>query len=68
MYHLWFLESQRVLPQLRPYLPRHHLHHRSQHRLTVSQYRKTEMLTLQYPKGMEVWMSSYGETRCTILQ
>ena len=50
MYHLWFLESQLVLPQLRLHLPRHHLHHRSQHRPTVIQYRKTEML----PKGIQV--------------
>ena len=50
MYHLWFLESQRVLPQLRLHLPRHHLHHRSQHRPTVIQYWKTKMLRLQYPK------------------
>ena len=33
MYHLWFLEYRRVHPQLRLHLPRHHLHHRSQHRL-----------------------------------
>ena len=64
MYHSWFLQPQRVLPQLRLHLPRHHLHHRSQHRPTVIQYRQTEMLRLQYPKGMEVWMRSYGETRC----
>ena len=34
MYHSWFLEFQRVLPQQGLHLPRHHLHHRSQHRLT----------------------------------
>ena len=28
MYHLWFLESQRVLPQLRLHQLLHHLHHR----------------------------------------
>ena len=28
MYHLWFLGPQRVLPQLRLHLLRHHLHHR----------------------------------------
>ena len=67
MYHLWFLESQRV-PQLRPHLLRHHLHHRSLHQITEIQHQKTEMLKLQYRKGMEVWMSSYFETRCTILQ
>ena len=40
MCHFWFLVYQRVLPQLRIYLFRHHLHHRSQHRSTVIQYRK----------------------------
>ena len=68
MYHLWFLESQRVLPQLGLHLPRHHLHHRSQHRLTVIQFRKTEMLKLQCQKGIEVWMESFGETSCMIPQ
>ena len=38
MYHSWFLFYQRLLPQLRLHLPRHHLHHRSQHRKTVIQY------------------------------
>ena len=55
MYHLWFLEYQRVLPQPRLHLPRHHLHHhKNQHRLTEIQYRKTEMLKLQYQKEVEV--------------
>ena len=56
MYHLWFLEYQRVLPQLRLHLPRHHLHHRSQHRLTKIQYRKTEVWKVQYQKEVEVRM------------
>ena len=56
MYHLWFLESQRVLPQQRLHLPRHHLHLKSQHRLTVI-HRKTEMLRLQYPEGIERGMN-----------
>ena len=49
-YHLWFLVYQRVLPQLRLHLPCHHLHHKSQHQKTEIQYRKTEMLKLQYKK------------------
>ena len=68
VYHVWFLKYQRVLPQLRLHLPRHHLHRRSQHRKTVIQYQKTEMLKLRYPKGMEVWMRSFGWNRCMILQ
>ena len=68
MYHVWFLEYKRVLPQPRLHLPRHHLHHRSQHRPTVIQYRRTEMWRLQYSKGEEVWMRSYGETLCMIPQ
>ena len=49
-----FLIYQRVLPQLHHHVSRHHLHHRSHHRPTVIRYRKTEMLRLQYPKGIEV--------------
>ena len=64
MYHLWFLEYQRVLPQLRVHLSRHHLHHRSQHRLTEIQYQITEVWKLQYHKEVEVRMKSFGETRC----
>ena len=65
MYHLWFLESQRVLTQLHFHLPRHHLHHRCQHRPTVIQYRKTEMLRIQYPKGIEVWIACFYRNRKT---
>ena len=54
MYHLWFLEYQRVLPQLRLHLPHYHLHHRSHHQLTEIQCRKTEMSRLQYTNGIEV--------------
>ena len=50
LYHLWFLEFQRVLPQLRLQLSRRHRHHRSQHRLTEIQYRRTEVWKLQYQK------------------
>ena len=64
MYYLWFLEYQRVHPQLRFHLPRHHLHHRSQHRLTEIQYRRTEVSKLQYQKEVEVRTKSFGETRC----
>ena len=63
MYHVWFLEYQRVLPQLRLHLPRHHLHHRSQHRLTEIQYRRTEVWKLEYQKEVGVRMKSFGETR-----
>ena len=42
MYPLWFLESQRVLPQLRFHLPLHHPHQWSQNRPTVIQYRETD--------------------------
>ena len=37
MYHLWFLEYQRVLPQLHLHVFLHQLHNRSQHRLTEIQ-------------------------------
>ena len=47
MFHLWFLAYQQVFPQLHLHLPHHHHHHMSQHRPTVIQYRKTEMLRLQ---------------------
>ena len=63
LHHLWFLEYQRVLPQLRLHLPRHHLHHRSQHRLTEIQYRRTEVWKLQYQKEVVVRMKRFGETR-----
>ena len=66
MYHLWCLEYQRVLPQLRLHLPRHHLHHRGQHRKTGIQCRKTEMWKCQ--KEVEVRMKSFGETCCMIPQ
>ena len=64
MYHLWCLEYQRVLAQLRLHLLGHHLHHRSQHRLTEIQYRRTEVWKLQYQKEVKVRMKSFGETRC----
>ena len=65
-YHLWFLEYQRVLPQLRVRLSRHH--HRSQHRPTVIQYRKTELIEAPVPERNRGMNESYGETRCMILQ
>ena len=46
VYHSWFLVYQRVLPHLHLHLPLHHLHHRSQYRLT----QKTEILKIQYQK------------------
>ena len=68
MHHLWFLEYQRVLPVLRLHLPRHHLHHRSQHRLTENQYQITEVLKLQYHKEVEVRMKSIRVARCKLPQ
>ena len=50
VYRLWFLEYQRVLPQLRLHLPRHHLHHRSRHRLTERQCQKTEVWSCSIPQ------------------
>ena len=64
LYHLWSLEYQRVLPQLRLHLLRHHLHHWSQHRLTEIQYRRTEVWKLHYQKELKARMKSFGETRC----
>ena len=58
MYHLWFLVYQRVLPQLHLHLLLHDLHHR------IPYLMSTDTLKIQYPKGTEVWMRSYGETRC----
>ena len=62
MYHLWFLEYQRVLPQLRLHLPLHHLPHRIQYLML------TETQKIQYKKEVEVRVKSFGETRCIIPQ
>ena len=52
MYHLWFLVSQRVLPQL-------HLHlHR------IPYLMSTDTPKIQYQKEVEVRVKSFGETRC----
>ena len=56
VYHLWFLVYQRVLPRQHLQLLLHHLHHRSQHRLTEIQYQLTEMWKLQYQMEVEVRM------------
>ena len=64
VYHLWFLVCQRVLPQLHLHLLLHHFHHRSQHRPTEIQYRRTDTPKIQYQKEVEVWVESFGETRC----
>ena len=61
VYHLWFLEKHRVLPLIRLHLSRHHLHHRSQNRLTEIKYQKTEVWKLQYQKEVEVRMKSFGD-------
>ena len=53
VYRLWFLEYQRVLPQLRLHLPRHHLHHWSRHRLTEIQYQKTEVWSCSIPQKLK---------------
>ena len=63
MYHLCFLDCQRVLPHLQLHPPPlHHLLHRSHYRRSE----KTEMLKLQYRKGVEVRMESSGETAARI--
>ena len=56
MYHLWFLEYQRVLPPLRFHLPLHHLHHRIQYLML------TDIQKILHQKEVEVRVKSFGET------
>ena len=58
MYHLGFLEYQRVLPLLRLHLPLHHLHHRIQYLML------TNTQKIQCKKEVEVRVKSFWETRC----
>ena len=45
VYHLWFLEYQRVLPLLRLHLPLHHLHHK------IPYLMSTDTQKIQYKKS-----------------
>ena len=56
VYHLWFLVYQRVLPQPHLHSLLHHLHHR------IPYLTSTDTPKIQYKKGVEVRVRSYGET------